>query len=118
LEAVTLTDSIISIKVVPSLLLEEEPMSTDTNRNENKEGMRNSQSKYSYSNMAIASLGTGIASLAIIPPFIFGILAVIFGVIDIRKARQSGIKIHRMTLAGIALGIIGLILGIVLRIWL
>jgi hypothetical protein len=72
----------------------------------------------SFGGMAVASLVTGVASLAIIPPFIFGILALIFGEIDIIKTRRSGVKIHRMTLAGIVLGIIGLILGIVLRIWL
>ena len=93
-------------------------MSTNTSENESKASTRSRQSNSSYSSMAVASLVTGIASLAIIPPFIFGILAIIFGGIDIREARRLGVKIHRMTLAGIALGIIGLILGIVLRIWL
>ena len=78
--------------------------------------MQNRQSNSTYSVMAAASLISGVASLALIPPFIFGILAIIFGGIDIRKARRSGVKVHRMTSAGIALGIIGLILGIVLRI--
>lgn len=75
-----------------------------------------SHSNPAYSGMAVASLISGIASLALIPAFVFGTLSIIFGVIDIRNARRSGIRVHKMTKAGITLGIIGLILGIVLRI--
>jgi len=62
--------------------------------------------------LAVASLVLGILSLllffTIVPPFILGGLAVIFGILGLSKAKQGG-PYKGLAIAGLACGAVGII---------
>lgn len=67
--------------------------------------------------LALGALIAAIAGLTILP--VFGsIVAIILGIIALHRIRATGENGHGMALAGIVLGIIGLLLGIFLAGWL
>jgi len=82
------------------------------------------RSEQRTSRMAVASLITGITGILSIPlaffaiPEILSVLAIIFGAVGMKRSRRTGVKDHGMAVAGLVLGIIGLILLVVLAMYL
>ena len=62
--------------------------------------------------MAVAALVLGILSIFCLGP-LGGVLAVVFGVLGMNKAKQMGGTGHGMSIAGLILGIVGTILSVI-----
>jgi len=71
--------------------------------------------------MAVAALVLGIIAVVlcfvVILNWILAILAIIFGAVGMSKANKIGGKGKGMATAGLALGVIGAILGVVIVVW-
>lgn len=64
----------------------------------------------SYNGFAIASLVTGILALiTYYGAFVFGILAIVFGAIALKRIRENGQKGRGMAIAGLICGIVALV---------
>jgi len=77
-----------------------------------------SQHHYHHTDgFALGSLIASIAGLTVLP--VFGsIVGIILGIIALHRIRVSGHQGHGMAFAGIVLGILGLLLGVLLAGWL
>ena len=71
--------------------------------------------------MAVAALVLGIIAVVlcfvVVLNWILAILAIIFGAVGMSKANKIGGKGKGMATAGLALGVIGAILGVVIVVW-
>jgi hypothetical protein len=67
--------------------------------------------------MSIAALACGIAGLVGALPFIGPVLALIFGLIGLRRTRENGTAGRGMSIAGIAIGAAGILLSLLFALW-